>query len=198
MDEFEYSDNDLDALNSDDFLALEDRAIRSTQPTLAAAPQPHPKLYGLPFGSGTNLGPNRSSVTGGNPDINSFDDEDFGQEAIDGNLIKEPTPFFGRATGSSTHGLAGESTQREQWRQERFGRPQQQQSYVRGRLSVALPHRSPITTQAEVLANQSSTSHIKNPNDSTNFGPDDVQKLQSELDRVMDPNTLMFRRSNFW
>ena len=182
MDEFEYSDDDLDALNGDDFLALEDRAIRLTQAPLTAAPQHNLKLCGPPD---PDTGTRRQYIWEGQSDSNSFGYSELNQETLGGNLIEPPArPFLGEAKGPNVHESPGESTQREQWRQERFGHPPQQQSYVRGIPNLALPHRSPATSQKEVLENRALTSRVNNPNDTATYGPDALQELQSELDQV--------------
>ncbi|KAL8832571.1 MAG: hypothetical protein Q9191_000195 [Dirinaria sp. TL-2023a] len=121
-----YSDDDLDALQLHDFQELQQDAIRSTQ-----QPRP-PRQIQSPYATrGTNLkdrlgGLEQISVHG-NGGAASFSHQpssdygDFDDEMLDGQIFdagEEPTIL-----PDTHHTLKpiGESTQREQWRQQRYG-----------------------------------------------------------------------------
>ena len=102
-----FSDEDLDALTAHDFYQLQENAIRSTQAAtqaakaVAAAPKPFEELK------------DESSSCYGEIDdgLILIDDDDQNEESVE-----QPAPV----ASYGNQNLPGESTQREQWRQNRY------------------------------------------------------------------------------
>lgn len=127
----DYSDDDLDALPVDTFHELQQNAIRSTQP------QEYHEIPEQPIGEPVQLpGPAVRKASHGNLDNasnNSFartyaqqpssDYGDFDDEMLDGEIFdaaEEPVTIIGREGGIVGRPI-GESTQREEFRQQRLG-----------------------------------------------------------------------------
>lgn len=147
-----YSDDDLDALPVNAFNELQEDAVRFTQQP-AAKPRPIvpttersiPANITGGFGR-LSVGPDVAAYHKG-PQEPSSDYGDFDDEMLDGEI-------FDGANQSTTYERArsavpmGESTQREQWRQQRYGAPltnpnyQVQQQPVPSQLSANHPARS--------------------------------------------------------
>lgn len=134
-----YSDDDLDALPVDTFHELQQNAIRSTQ-----LPEYHDQFV-HPVGSSAQLpGPARQIADRGNFDNasnNSFprpgaqqpssDYGDFDDEMLDGEIFdaaEESVTITGREGGVVGRPI-GESTQREEFRKQRFGKTPLLQEY---------------------------------------------------------------------
>lgn len=132
-----YSDDDLDALPIDTFHELQENAIRSTQhidsnerPILPLNPeQILPRSARLrndfPYTAVNDNGSYNPHVQN-HPQQASSDYGDFDSEMLDGeifNAAEEHVVITGREGGLVGRPI-GESTQREQWRQHRFGPPQ--------------------------------------------------------------------------
>jgi hypothetical protein len=131
-----YSDDDLDALPADAFQELQQNAIRSTQQL------EHNEQLVLPSRSFQGLsGPESlrkgfgNLILSGNasykapaqihPQQASSDYGDFDDEMLDGEIFdaaEEPIILKERGGGFTARPLR-ENTQREQWRQQRFGAP---------------------------------------------------------------------------
>ena len=125
-----YSDDDLDALPIDTFQKLQENAIRSTQqveeprlPSSIRKDIPHlsrltSKLENVAADSNNSY----NSHIQNNAQQASSDYGDFDSEMLDGEIVdaaEEPAAVAGRE-GAVFGRQIGESTQREQWRQQRF------------------------------------------------------------------------------
>lgn len=130
-----YLDDDLDALISEDFLELQQRAIRSTQHQRQSPNNPN--IHSLPSTASVTLRPKALPAVGnppGQPQADSFTDNpssdygDLDDEVLDAGLIDSPRNLLaGKPSTNLIPGVAGVSTQREQWRQQRFSVPPQLQ-----------------------------------------------------------------------
>lgn len=134
-----YSDDDLDALPTDAFQELQENAIRSTQHIRSYDPPGSPQNashVSVQTADLTNEFPNpiKGISNSGQPDPHGQNDPhqassdygDFDSEMLDGEIFdaaEEPMVITGREGGVVGRPV-GESTQREQWRQSRFGPPQ--------------------------------------------------------------------------
>lgn len=149
-----YSDDDLDALPADAFQELQQNAIRSTQQ------QGHKDQLRPPPGFAQGLSESEDPRRGfGNLAVSgnafykapapapshqaSSDYGDFDDEMLDGEIFdaaEEPVILKER-TGGFVARPTGVSTQREQWRQQRYGAPPGPQIHGAGLLSLpARPH----------------------------------------------------------
>ena len=126
-----YSDDDLDALPDHAFHELQEDAVRSTQqpgpqlPALRQAPKPdRPGLAGG-FGRLSVTGPSVNAKTHHSHQPPSSDYGDFEDEMLDGEIFDaaEQPVLAARYDASVIDTGPGESTQREQWRRQRYGRP---------------------------------------------------------------------------
>ena len=129
-----YSDDDLDALETEDFLELQQRALQSTQrprQALTAESQNHvlPPVISAPPGftrqqevENTSSGLRAQAY----PNNTSSDYGDLDDEVLDAGLLDDPTELLASKPANYALQLAvGENTQREQWRQQRFSIAQQ-------------------------------------------------------------------------
>lgn len=140
-----YSDDDLDALPADAFQELQLNALRSTQqldhneqPAL-----PSEFVQGLSEPEDLRRGFGHLAVSGNafykaptqaHPQEASSDYGDFDDEMLDGEIFdaaEEPVIIRERM-GALTARPLGENTQREQWRQQRFGAPPRPQTLGAG------------------------------------------------------------------
>ena len=147
-----YSDDDLDALPADAFQELQQNAIRSTQQLRA-----NDQLIPPPgFGQGSSKSEDPSRVFGnlavsGNAlykapvpitsNQASSDYGDFDDEMLDGEIFdaaEEPV-ILNERMGGFVARPPGISTQREQWRHQRYGAPSRPQ--VHGGSLLSLPAR---------------------------------------------------------
>lgn len=120
-----YSDDDLDALPFDAFHELQEKAIRSTQHIINDE-QPTLPLNTREFLPAVNDNGSYNPYAQSNHQQASSDYGDFDSEMLDGEIFdaaEEPVIITGRE-GGVVGRPAGESTQREQWRQHRFRPPQ--------------------------------------------------------------------------
>lgn len=126
-----YSDDDLDALPVDTFHELQQNAIRSTQPPEYHDDLTHPvgRPVQLPGSAGriadhgNSDNASKTSITRTYAQQPSSDYGDFDDEMLDGEILdaaEEPVTITGRE-GGVVGRPAGESTQREEFRQQRFG-----------------------------------------------------------------------------
>lgn len=126
-----YSDDDLDALPVDTFHELQQNAIRSTQPPEYHDDLAHP--VGRPvqlLGPAGRIADHGNVENASNTPITrtyahqpSSDYGDFDDEMLDGEILdaaEEPVIITGREGGVVGRPI-GESTQREEFRQQRFG-----------------------------------------------------------------------------
>ena len=148
-----FLDDDLDALISQDFLELQQRALRSTQqqkPTFPAVPRLQEISHTMPVGSGRRSP--RGSIDGKSrplaqayTDNPSSDYGDLDDEVLDAGLLDvSRDPLHTAIANAAGHRPQGESTQREQWRQQRYAgpsnllRPDQVQSASTGKHSQSI------------------------------------------------------------
>ena len=128
-----YSDEDLDALPDHAFHELQEKAFRSTQQPIARPQLPTSRQPPRQGPSGPAGGFGRLSVDGvsnhaGNShsfQIPSSDYGDFDDEMLDGEIFDaaEHPNLAARYDTRAVEGKAGETTQREHWRQQRYGLP---------------------------------------------------------------------------
>lgn len=134
-----YSDDDLDALPTDAFQELQENAIRSTQHIRGYGPPGPPQNTSHVSAYTANLTNELSNPVKGISNSEQFDSHgqndphqassdygDFDSEMLDGEIFdaaEEPVVITGREGGLVGRPMGG-STQREQWRQQRFGPPQ--------------------------------------------------------------------------
>lgn len=144
-----YSDDDLDALPADAFQELQQNAIRSTQQLRAKDQLVSPPGFGE--GSSKSEDPRRvfgSLAVSGNAlykapapissNQASSDYGDFDDEMLDGEIFdaaEEPV-ILNERMGGFVARPPGISTQREQWRQQRYGAPSRPQIHGGGLLSL--------------------------------------------------------------
>lgn len=144
-DEDDYSDDDLDAIPHDEFRELQNYAIRSTQqPSLGnhfTAPIKNAggreeRNLRLPSVAATSTFQRIGAIQdyGNQP---SSDYGDFDEEMPDGEIVDAAEePGTNAIMESRAAALpVGEATQREQWRQQRYARPQYLQNQ-----EPSLPH----------------------------------------------------------
>ena len=128
-----YSDDDLDALPDHTFHELQEKAFSSTQqpiarPQLPAVEQPprhdHPGLAGG-FGRLSVAGASAHAGNSHNFQTPSSDYGDFDDEMLDGEIFDaaEIPNLTGRYDTRTIDERVGEITQREHWRQQRYGLP---------------------------------------------------------------------------
>ena len=133
-----YSDNDLDALPDNDFGQLEENAIRFSQqparpkvaPRLPPFKSPHRPIRHPLTGAHGSLSVPPAAVLGrqqnGLHELSS-DYGDFDDEMLDGEIFdaaEEPSRAAA-IQSNEYYGNVSESTQSEQWRQQRYGQPSQ-------------------------------------------------------------------------
>jgi len=131
-----YLDDDLDALISEDFLELQQGAIRSTQQQRQHPDDQH--IHSLPSSASVPLRPRTLHAVGNTsvqPQAESFTDHpssdygDLDDEVLDAGLIDSPKNLrAGNQTKNVVPGVAGVNTQRVQWGQQGFYVPRQLQA----------------------------------------------------------------------
>jgi hypothetical protein len=120
-----FIDNDLDAFTADDFLELQQQAIRATQ-------RPD---YSLPSSANVTLRPKGLPVDGDaagqTPPHPSSDYGDLDEEVLNAAGLDDPQTFLaGRQVGEVAPVNVGEAVLREQWRHQRYsGLPQLQKQH---------------------------------------------------------------------
>ena len=122
-----YSDDELDALAPDAFLELQQDALRSTQ-----RPNPHaqgsthrPGVLGLTEGF-DHVNISQPNANGHDYPVHpSSDYGDLDEEMLDGEILDAGTQpaITGQRGNAPAPRLVSENTQREQWRQQRYGDP---------------------------------------------------------------------------
>ena len=125
-----YSDDDLDALPDHAFDELQDYAVKSTQQPANPAQLPNVSLpprsgpAGVASGTGrTTLGLSLSNAAGQHIAQPSSDYGDFDDEMLDGEIFDaaEDPAFAAEYEARVAENRAGEVSQREEWRQQRYG-----------------------------------------------------------------------------
>ena len=205
VEEDPYSDDDLDALPDNAFHELEDNAVRNTQAPANTATTCLPAFKKLQRIDRTSHigGAGRSSAapeaTFGQPqhglqepssDYGEFDDEMLDGEIFD--AAEQPDLVTAIRKGEKAGYSPGESTQREQWRQQRYARPQ-----PRIAPSAHLQSSSKHPLQNGFVQPQPAGSHkIAGYTRETNVSPEDmtiirpaqanasITALQSQIEKV--------------
>ena len=125
-----YSDDDLDALPPNDFLELQQLAIQSTQKQRANGklelPNQHGRSAHVPISARDSVNPQKTFPQEPSSDYGNIDDEILDGDILEVNNERRPQPFSDGQTTSAFR----EATQRESWRQQRYGAPNRlQQPY---------------------------------------------------------------------
>ena len=203
-----YSDDDLDALPDHTFHELQEKAFSSTQqpiarPQLPALRQPSrhdaPALAGG-FGRLAVAGP--SAHTGNPHDFQtpSSDYGDFDDEMLDGEIFDaaELPNIAARYDTRAIDERVGETTQREHWRQQRYGLPppdsrtpeqhtgQQRAARISGP-NVAIPSAKYSDVQIRGPVQHEAHDSIPEPFQ----GVADVEALQAQVQKVSVVQTNM-------
>ena len=129
-----FSDDDLDALPSDAFLELQQDALRSTQlPNSHAQGHAHrPALRGLTEVLDHVNIPRQNAFEHDYPIQPSSDYGDLDEDMLDGEILDagaQPA-ITGQQGNALAPRVVSEKTQREQWRQQRYGAPVSAQKLV--------------------------------------------------------------------
>lgn len=164
-DEDEYSDNDLDALPSDTLYELQQDAIRSTQkvdrherpklPVMTRQPRPPPAHLNASLANLGNAFHNTNAQS--NSHQPSSDYGDFDDEMLDGEIFDaadEPLIAAGHKNNVAGRPV-GEGTQREQWRQQRYGALPEPQLYGRDQ-KLDLGGKLPVSRKLAAVPKKSS------------------------------------------
>ena len=206
-----YSDDDLDALPDYAFHELQEDAVRSTQqpstraqlPALRQPPRPDPPRLGGGFG---RLSVGKSS-TKANDQYNyqppSSDYGDFDDEMLDGEIFdaaEEPS-LAAKYDARVVDKGPGDSTLREQWRQQRYGarlaEPRIPEPHAREQLAAREPIRNVAIPQRNYNSIQG-TNSVRPRNGDTSIQPllqgaADVEALQAQVQKVRLPFEAMYR-----
>ena len=196
-----YSDDDLDALPDHAFHELQEKAFRSTQqpiarPQLPALRQPSrqdpPGLAGG-FGRLSVAGASNHAGNTHNFQIPSSDYGDFDDEMLDGEIFDaaEHPKLAARYDTRAVEEKAGQTTQREHWRQQRYGLPpldlrtpeqhigQQPAAHI-SRPDVAIPRTKYNDSQIRVPVLNGARESIPE----SVQGVADVEALQAQVQKV--------------
>jgi hypothetical protein len=208
-----YADDDLDALPDYAFHELQEDAVRSTQqpsekfPTSRPPPRQHPS--DLTGGLG-RLSVGKPSVNANDPDNFQPPSSDYGEfddEMLDGEIFdaaEQPALaaiFDVRATDQHP----SESSQREQWRQQRYGaqpsEPRAPEPYAREKSAARVPFRNVAVLQRNHNSVQGTDSVRSQSGDASVHPPPhgvaDVEALQAQVQKVRLPfKTIYWRLSH--
>ena len=196
-----YSDDDLDALPDHAFHELQEKAFRSTQqpiarPQLPASRQPprqdHPGLAGG-FARVSVAGASNHAGNSHNFQTPSSEYGDFDDEMLDGEIFDaaEHPDLAARYDTGVAVGGAGETTQREHWRQQRYGLPppklrtpeqhiRQQPAAHISRMNVAIPNTKQNDIQSRSPVLNGARKIIPEPVQDVA----DVEALQAQVQKV--------------
>ena len=196
-----YSDDDLDALPDHAFHELQEKAFRSTQQPIARTQLPAlrqplrqdpPGLAGG-FGKLSAAGASNHAGNSHNFQTPSSDYGDFDDEMLDGEIFDaaEHPDLAARYDTTAVEEKAGEITQREHWRQQRYGlsppdlrTPEQhigkQPAVQISRPNVAIPHIKYNDSQIRGPMLNGARESIPEPVQ----GVTDVEALQAQVQKV--------------
>lgn len=214
-----YSDDDLDALPGHAFDELQENAVRSTQQPVTRANLPPLKhqlrlehagvasaVSRLSVGRSAGQGADQQLLPPPSSDYGDFDDEMLDGEVLDGDVINvaDQSNLLAIKHNADVAGRrAGENTQREAWRQQRYGgsqsnlgvakQPVQEQAAVNVHsMNGFVPHglfdgvqaREPIRLESPEYSNQA-----PQPNADIKALQAHIQKVCSNS-RVLESNDL--------
>lgn len=194
-----YSDDDLDALPENAFHELQEDAFRSTQqptarpqlPAVGRSSRPGPAEVAGGFGRLSVSGPSKGGHDSHGSHQPSSDYGDFDDEMLDGEIFDaaaEPA-LAARYETPDVQYLTKESTQREQWREQRYGAPPANAGNH--------PMRQPVTTNGTVSSHKDSgagqldsrtQSKSKGPGISIQPSPEasvDANALQDQVQKLL-------------
>ena len=196
-----YSDDDLDALPDHTFHELQEKAYSSTQqpiarpqlPALRQPPRHDPPGLAGGFGRLSAAGASAHAGNAQNFQTPSSDYGDFDDEMLDGEIFDaaELPNLAARYDTRAIEERVGETTQREHWRQQRYGLPppdsrtpeqhtrQQQAARISGP-NVAVPNAKYNDTQLRGPVRNEARDSIPEPFQ----GVADVEALQAQVQKV--------------
>lgn len=206
-----YNDEDLDALPDHAFEELQENAVRSTQhpatqvqlpplgqPANSRAHMIAGSLGRYPMGDSTTNAPDQRIPLQPSSDYGDFDDEMLDGEIFDGAEDPALAAKYEFASAAAPH---GESTQREQWRQQRYGQPpsnvgvsghrQLERSQADRNLPTitaneAIGKRNFVSGDSSFRANNRNTTEPP-----LNNGPADVDALQAQVQKLLSERELL-------
>ena len=202
-----YSDDDLDALPDHTFHELQEKAFSSTQqpiarPQLPALRQPpRPDAPALAGGFGRLAVAGASVHAGNSHDFQppSSDYGDFDDEMLDGEIFDaaESPNLAAKYDTRAINERVGESTQREHWRQQRYGLPpdsttpeqhtRQQRATRISAPNLAVPNAKYNDVQFSLPVRNEARDSIPEPVQSVT----DVEELQAQVRKVSVVQTSM-------
>lgn len=196
-----YSDDDLDALPDHAFHELQEKAFRSTQqpvarpqlPALRQASRQDPPGLAGGFGRLSVAGASNHADNSHNYQTPSSDYGDFDDEMLDGEIFDaaEHPNLAARYDIRAVEEKAGETTQREHWRQQRYRLPPpdlrtpeqhigKQPAAHNSRPNVAIPHIQYNDSQIRGPVLNGTCESIPEPGQ----GVADVEALQAQVQKV--------------
>ena len=210
-----YSDDDLDALPINAFHELQDNAVRSTQhalpraqlPTLANSVRPgHNGVAGgfnqFPTSADVNTPSAHRGPTQPSSDYGEFDDDMLDGEIF--NAAEQPA-LAAKYEQKLAGGDAGESTQREKWRQQRYGKSLptvSDQGQQVGKKMMDAPPKNAFASKNELhnpsvsrpgrstLPDHRDRSYIAQPSPG---GPVNVEDLQVQIGQLLHEREILQR-----
>lgn len=196
-----YSDDDLDALPDHDFHELQENAIRLTQQPrdrhVSLSNLKSPRAHGIAGGLGRLSVGGKDSYNGlpEEPHQASSDYGDFDDEMLEGEIFDaaEQPALVSRHDNRVIGHITSENTQREQWRQQRYGVPTH--------LAYQGPHQTLRQKQEDQSVSNANSGLTNNRNKSTEESggyqgqkglvtgapshvPTDVDALQVQVQKV--------------
>ena len=206
-----YSDDDLDALPDYAFYELQENAVRSTQqpstraqlPALRQLPRPDPPRLGGSFGRLSVGKPPANANDLYNYQPPSSDYGDFNDEMLDGEIFdaaEEPN-LAAKHDASVVDKGPGDSTLREQWRQQRYGAPLAEPRIPEPHAREQVVAREPIRNVAIPQPNYNGiqgTNSVRPRNGDTSIQPlshgaADVEDIQAQIQNVRLNFEAMYR-----
>ena len=186
-----YSDDDLDALPVNAFQELQEDAFRSTQQprgdvlqNISSIQRPAPAEM---CGSFDRLSVGLDAAAHlQRPQEPSSDYGDFDDEMLDGEIFDGAEQFAANARTGSAFPL-GERTQREQWRQQRYGLPPQATPYEAKQHVPRQVNSGPLSrTSVGCVGNAAQSMQVQPMSSKAPGGAStDVDSLQAEVQRLL-------------
>ncbi|KAL9131599.1 MAG: hypothetical protein Q9217_000487 [Psora testacea] len=204
VEEDPYTDDDLDALPDDAFHELEENAVRSTQQRANAAParlstfrsshRPADNTLAggfkrLSLTPETGFGQARNGKHQPSSDYGDFDDEMLDGEIFDGAM--QPSLAVVMQQDSCLRHTFGEPTQKEPWRQQRYGQPRPNVVYQGQQKTQGYPTASalPNLTNADSGVNEQDRRPVSGKDTSiptqVASGSSNVDALQAQVKKLL-------------